>query len=192
MKSDILADVKEYYRSRISFNLVIAMFIAVLLFFVLCFTDDNKKGSLIILSILGGGYFIWTVVTSLVHYIKLVKSIKERWPAETEQMKLVHDFRESVSVWLERMRIGKNYTFIASETGFWIIDTQKIVDFSMEPKEGNTRTAAVYVDLESEAQTKRLHVETITDAVAMEHIQEAKSVLRKMNGEQGEGLNNNV
>ena len=90
------------------------------------------------------------------------------------------------------MRIGKNYTFIASETGFWIIDTQKIVDFSMEPKEGNTRTAAVYVDLESEAQTKRLHVETITDAVAMEHIQEAKSVLRKMNGEQGEGLNNNV
>ena len=189
MKSDILADVKMFYRSRMDFNLILAVLIAVLAIMVSIGCIDRSPILILILSV---GYLLWTCVSSLVYYIKIVKSIKERCPTETDQIELAHDFRESVSVYLDRMRIGKNYTFIASETGFWIIDTQKIVDFSMEPKEGNTRTAAVYVDLESEAQTKRLHVETITDAVAMEHIQEAKSVLRKMNGEQGEGLNNNV
>ena len=134
-------------------------------------------------------YLLWTCVSSLVYYIKIVKSIKERCPTETDQIELAHDFRESVSVYLDRMRIGKNYTFMATEKGFWIVDTQKIVGFSQEHIEGRTPTTAIYIDLDSDAPTRRLFVTRIGDLPEIsvgEQIQKAKSVLRQMHGEQGE------
>ena len=70
MKSDILADVKMFYRSRMDFNLILAVLIAVLAIMVSIGCIDRSPILILILSV---GYLLWTCVSSLVYYIKIVK-----------------------------------------------------------------------------------------------------------------------
>lgn len=191
MKSDILADVKEYYQSKVvKYLLQYALIVVVaILFYMLNISLADSKWSnkeFAIFVIIGSvGLFIFICVKLLTAYTNLMKSIKGRHPTETEQIELVHDFQEAYSVFFDEMRIGKDYTFIANDKGCWIIDTHKIVDFIQLEKHvvkyGTIIEIYVIVDSESVTQTRSICVrDNATKANAEEQIQEAKSVLRQM------------
>ena len=188
MKSEILADVKAYYRSKMENYFLTSVLVVIVGFvvYLIAFSDDKRKGGAIIILIVVLVYFICTCIISILKYINLKKSIKELCPTETEQIELVHDFKEAISVFSDEMRIGKDYTYIASETGCWIIDTQKIDDFSQEHRRGRGSCTVIYavvVGMESVPHTRTIYVTSIADVAsksAEAHIQEAKSVLRQM------------
>ena len=192
-KSDILANVKEYYWSCVGSNvlwgaLIFPVGIAVIM--VLIFSGDEKMyGAIAMLSSLVGVLLMYCS-NSFVHYIKTVKSIKELCPTEAEQIQLEHDFAGSVSVFNKAMRIGKDYTFMAKDTECKIVDTHKIVSFRHTRGSGRQALTVIYAvvdDLESVPFIRHLNVTSVKETKQAEDlILEATSVLRQKREESGE------
>lgn len=193
-KADLLEDIYAYYWSNVKNNLSLGVIIVPLSYavvFAVFFTGILGKKP-----VLMGALLIWVCLFPLFgffyslklysRYINFIKSVKERWPAKSDQIRLRDDFAGSKSVFNGAMRIGDNYSYLL--VVHQIVDTPKIVSFRSEEKhvsrDSTFHIYAVIEDSEASPDKRELYVTATRKAKQADTmIHQATYVLKCMQGE---------
>ena len=93
---------------------------------------------------------LYTILKPVFKFTKFMNFIKQQWPTEEERERLSKSFADAASTFKEKMKISKEYTFMAMDLR--IVETKQILSFQPEVrkitvrgKEGSYDVFEIYV-----------------------------------------------